>query len=68
MRRHVDDRVTEIILAHALTMLVVGTTVSLIEPAHRALTVPPLRERREDVPVLARYFIDRFCKDLKKPP
>ena len=31
------------------------------------ITVPPLRERREDVPILAHYFIDRFCKDLDKP-
>ena len=31
------------------------------------ITVPPLRERRADVSLLARYFIDRFCKDLNKP-
>ena len=31
------------------------------------ITIPPLRDRGEDVQVLARYFIDRFCKDLKKP-
>jgi DNA-binding NtrC family response regulator len=31
------------------------------------ITVPPLRERKTDIPILARYFIDRFCKDLKKP-
>ena len=31
------------------------------------ITIPPLRERRADIPILARYFIDRFCKDLKKP-
>ena len=31
------------------------------------IVIPPLRERSEDVPILARYFIDRFCKDLKKP-
>ena len=31
------------------------------------ITVPPLRDRRADIPLLARYFIDRFCKDLKKP-
>jgi two-component system response regulator AtoC len=30
------------------------------------ITVPPLRERPGDVPVLARYFVDRFCRDLKK--
>ena len=31
------------------------------------ITIPPLRDRPEDVPILARYFVDRFCKDLKKP-
>ncbi len=32
------------------------------------ITVPPLRERGNDIPLLARYFIDRFCRDLKKKP
>jgi DNA-binding NtrC family response regulator len=32
------------------------------------ITVPPLRERAGDIPVLARYFLERFCRDLKKKP
>jgi DNA-binding NtrC family response regulator len=32
------------------------------------ITVPPLRERPGDIPMLARYFIERFCRDLKKRP
>ena len=32
------------------------------------ITVPPLRDRPGDIPVLARYFVDRFCRDLKKRP
>jgi DNA-binding NtrC family response regulator len=32
------------------------------------ITVPPLRERKRDIVVLSRYFVDRFCRDLKKRP
>jgi len=28
--------------------------------------VPPLRDRGNDIPLLARYFVDRFCRELKK--
>lgn len=31
------------------------------------IEVPPLRERREDIPLLAKYFLDRFCKETSKP-
>ena len=29
--------------------------------------VPPLRERHEDIPVIARYFIDIFCAEEGRP-
>lgn len=32
------------------------------------LHLPPLRERREDVVLLADYFIAQFCKDMGKQP
>jgi DNA-binding NtrC family response regulator len=32
------------------------------------IQIPPLRERGDDVLILARHFIDRFCKDLNKKP
>src|SRR5256884_6999753 len=32
------------------------------------ITIPPLRERTEDITTLARYFIDKFCRDLNKRP
>jgi formate hydrogenlyase transcriptional activator len=31
------------------------------------LTVPPLRERREDIPLLARYFAQKYARRMKKP-
>ncbi len=30
------------------------------------ITVPPLRDRPGDIPMLARYFVERFCRDMKK--
>lgn len=32
------------------------------------VTIPPLRERVEDIPAIAEYFVDRFCKEMKKMP
>jgi DNA-binding NtrC family response regulator len=32
------------------------------------VTIPPLRDRRDDITILARHFVERFCKELKKPP
>ncbi|MGE5245935.1 MAG: sigma-54-dependent transcriptional regulator [Betaproteobacteria bacterium] len=32
------------------------------------ITIPPLRDRPDDIPMLAQHFIERFCRDLNKPP
>ena len=32
------------------------------------IQIPPLRERSQDVIILARHFVDRFCRDLNKKP
>jgi DNA-binding NtrC family response regulator len=32
------------------------------------LQVPPLRDRREDIPLLVRLFSERICKRLARPP
>jgi DNA-binding NtrC family response regulator len=32
------------------------------------IEIPPLRERGDDVVTLARHFVDRFCRDVNKPP
>ncbi len=31
------------------------------------INIPPLRERIDDIRPLAEYFIDKFCKEMKKP-
>ena len=30
------------------------------------ITIPPLRERPNDITMLAKHFIDRFCRDINK--
>jgi DNA-binding NtrC family response regulator len=30
------------------------------------ITIPPLRERQEDIPDLAEYFVNRYCAEMKK--
>lgn len=31
------------------------------------IKIPPLRERREDIPMLAEYFINKYCLEIKTP-
>jgi len=33
-----------------------------------SLYIPPLRERKEDILLLANYFFDQFCRDMGKMP
>ena len=32
------------------------------------ITIPPLRDRADDIPMLAKYFVQRFSRDLNKKP
>jgi len=31
------------------------------------ITIPPLRDRREDIPALVDYFLSHYCRELKRP-
>jgi formate hydrogenlyase transcriptional activator len=31
------------------------------------ITIPPLRQRREDIPLLVRYFVQKYAQRMKKP-
>jgi transcriptional regulator with PAS, ATPase and Fis domain len=32
------------------------------------IEIPPLRERKEDIPLLVNYFINKYCMSMNKPP
>ena len=31
------------------------------------IRIPPLRERQEDIPMLVRYFAEKFARQMQKP-
>lgn len=31
------------------------------------IRIPPLRERKQDIPLLARYFVEKVCRQLSRP-
>jgi DNA-binding NtrC family response regulator len=64
----VDARIIVTTSADPDTLLADG---AFSETLYRALSVdtlhvPPLRERVEDIPLLARYFLDRHARDYRK--
>ncbi len=35
---------------------------------YRSITVPPLRNRRKEIPALVRHYLDKYCKEYRKDP
>jgi DNA-binding NtrC family response regulator len=33
-----------------------------------AINIPPLRERKEDIPLLAAHFLEKFARQMNRPP
>jgi DNA-binding NtrC family response regulator len=33
-----------------------------------SINIPPLRERKEDIPLLAAHFLDKFARQMNRPP
>jgi DNA-binding NtrC family response regulator len=67
---------------HADVRMIVSTNRNLQEEVARGrfrgdlyfrlsvfpVSLPPLRERGEDIPGLARWFLERACRERKRPP
>jgi transcriptional regulator with GAF, ATPase, and Fis domain len=39
---------------------------SVLPPERLPIHIPPLRERKEDIPVLVRYFVHKFARQMQK--